>query len=304
MRRSLAPLVTSLVALSLAACGAGESPKPKASGGSATTSGAAPKPAPAEPAAPRASKPAPAGAGSGGSTAKTPPTAPEPAPSADAEAEGPHVTLSGSGGRAHWVGQAPAPVSLDIDPAKSVGCHEGAELDLTDRSVLVGADGGLANVVIEVVVAGVEPSPAAEPYVMDQSGCRYEPHVLAVPAGATLEYRNSDAVGHNVHTYARRNDSMNRTVAAGGAATQVYAKRDSIEVKCDIHPWMNAWVYVSEASHVVVSAADGSFALPALPPGEHKLVAWHEQLGGATGKLVVGADGAIAELDLALRTKR
>ncbi|HVS19761.1 MAG TPA: carboxypeptidase regulatory-like domain-containing protein [Planctomycetota bacterium] len=216
--------------------------------------------------------------------------------------DGPVVSFSGNGGTVLWLGNAPGPRTLVIDAEASKGCHEGGPVDSTDRSLLVDILGGVANVVIEV--EGAQAEVGDDPYVMDQEGCRYEPHVLVVPAGATVEYRNSDSVGHNVHTYARRNDSMNKTVAANGGETQVYAKTDQIEVKCDIHPWMRAWVVVSDASLFAVSGSDGSFELPGLPPGEHKVSCWHEELGKASGKIVVGEDGSIAELDLALTKKR
>jgi plastocyanin len=177
-------------------------------------------------------------------------------------------------------------------------------MDTTDPSLLVDASAGVANVVIEVEVAGGEPTAPAQPFAMDQHGCRFAPHVLLVPKGATVQYGNSDPFTHNVNVVPRRNDAMNVMVDGGGKRSATYADSDQIQVKCDIHPWMGAWVFVSDAPVHALSAADGSFALPALPPGSHKVSCWHESLGKASGTLVVGEGGAIAELDLAIGKKR
>lgn len=282
-----------LLAASLAACG-GDSAKPKSTSGSGQTQ------TPQEPAEEPSGPSTPAAPQDSG--AKAP--AAEPESTDSATKEGPMVTFDGKGGQVMWVGNAPGPRTLEIGAEASKGCHEGGPVDAIDRGLLIDILGGVANVVIEVEVAGAAAEVGEAPYVMDQKGCRYEPHVLVVPAGGTVEYRNSDSVGHNVHTYARRNDSMNKTVAANGSETQVYGKTDQVEVKCDIHPWMQAWVIVSDASATAVSGLDGSFTLPDLPAGEHKVSCWHEELGKASGTLVVAQDGSIAKLELAIKKKR
>jgi plastocyanin len=78
-----------------------------------------------------------------------------------------------------------------------------------DPSVAVGADGGLKNAVVQI--AGLNKGKAAsKEAVFDQSKCEYVPHVLVVPAGATVTIKNSDGILHNVHTQSQVNAPFNR----------------------------------------------------------------------------------------------
>jgi plastocyanin len=301
MRNALALLV----ALSLLGCGGDstEAPKPAAPAAEAPQAPVrepvVPTEAPAETEGTAPAEPAPPPGDESASAADAPEAKPK-----EPLKDGAHVSFSGSGGRAHWVGAIPAPKTLSVKDETAKDCHHDGPMDTSDPSLIVDAGAGVANVVIEVEPAGVATASAAEPFVMDQHGCRFAPHVLLVPEGATVQYGNSDPFTHNVNVVPRRNDAMNVMVDGGGQRSATYPDSDQIQVKCDIHPWMGAWVYVSDAPVHVLSAADGSFALPALPPGSHKVSCWHESLGKASGTLVVGADGSIAELDLAIGKKR
>lgn len=287
--RRVSALIVGLVAF---ACG-GESSAPKPSGSKAPPSATTPAPA--------AGSEAGGAAAAGPSTSQGGSTSAEAAPAAK---QGPRVRFAGAGGRAHWVGDLPAVKSLSVQADAALQCEHGGAMDKRDPSLLVDADAGLANVVIEVDFAGAEPAPPGGPIEIDQLGCSFLPHVTVVPAGATVHYKNSDPFTHNVNVVPRRNDAMNVMVDGGGHREATYPDSDQIRLKCDIHPWMSGWVYVSDAAVHALSAADGSFVLPALPEGSHKVSCWHESLGTASGTLVVGADGSIAELELALGQKK
>jgi plastocyanin len=204
-------------------------------------------------------------------------------------------------GRAVLEGAAPEAKPLSIDAKAAEGCVPGGgAMDTTDQSLLVSKDGGIANVVIEVSVEGQTAKVPEKPVHLDQSKCRFEPHVVVVPAGTTVEYLNSDAVSHNVHTYAKRNDSMNKTIAAGGKESQKYEKTDQIEVKCDIHPWMNSHLIVTDAPFYAVSDAEGKFAIAGLPAGTHKVDYWHEKLGKGKAEITVKDDGTTDGFEIKL----
>jgi plastocyanin len=206
-----------------------------------------------------------------------------------------------AGGTAAFKGDKPEVEPLDIDPEKAKGCvPEGSAVDPTDRSLLIGEKGGVANVVITVEVDGAELKVPEEPFEMDQTQCRFEPHVVVIPAGASVLYLNSDSVSHNVHTYPKKNDAMNKTIAAGSQETQKYDKTDEIEVKCDIHPWMKSYLVVTDTPFYAVTGADGSFSIAGLPEGTHKVEYWHEKLGKGRAELTVNADGSAEPLKIEL----
>jgi plastocyanin len=210
-----------------------------------------------------------------------------------------------SAGKALFEGDKPESKPLDIDPEKSQGCvPEGKSMDTTDRSLLISEDGGIANVVVMVMVDGAEMKVPEKPFELDQTQCRFEPHVVVIPAGATVDYLNSDQVSHNVHTYPKKNDAMNKTIAAGSKETQTYDKTDQIEIKCDIHPWMNSYMIVTDTPFYAVTGADGGFAIAGLPEGTHKVEYWHEKLGKGKAEMVVNADGTAEPLEIKLGAKK
>jgi len=211
----------------------------------------------------------------------------------------------GAEGKASFEGEKPEVKPLDIAPEKAQGCTaEGQSMNTTDRSLLISENGGIANVVITVAVDGVEVEVPEEPFHLDQTQCRFEPHVVVIPAGATVEYLNSDTVSHNVHTYPKKNDAMNKTIAAGSKEAQTYDKTDQIEIKCDIHPWMNSYLVVTDSAFYAVTAADGSFSIAGLPEGTHKVAYWHEKLGKGKADLTVKADGSAEPLEIKLGAKK
>ena len=128
-------------------------------------------------------------------------------------------------GKVIWDGERPEPkADLVFSAEESKGCHHDKELDKRDRSVMIDKDGGVANVVVMVEIDGVKPKVPSEPIVLDQHGCRFEPHVLVVPVGATLRYDNSDETNHNVHTFAKKNQAVNKNIAGGTQFDQVVDK--------------------------------------------------------------------------------
>lgn len=195
-------------------------------------------------------------------------------------------------GKVVWEGERPAPrPDLEYKAEATTGCKHGPEgMDKKDETLLIDGGGGVANVVLTIEVAGFEKKVPAEPIEVDQEGCRFHPHVVVVPVGATLRFANSDETNHNIHTYAKKNQAVNKNVAAAGSMEQVLEKAEVIDIKCDIHPWMKGYVVVTEASHWATTGADGSFKIAGLPPGEYEVSWWHEELGkGKSEKVKVEA---------------
>jgi plastocyanin len=129
--------------------------------------------------------------------------------------------------------------------------------------------------------------------VLDQKGCVYSPHVIAVQAGDFVEFRNEDPTMHNVHTM---------PVVAGNAAVDISegpkgkpqmrafrAPEVMIPVRCNNHPWMNAFINVSATPFFAVTGADGKFEMKGMPAGEYTIGAVQEKMGEQIVKVTVKA---------------
>ena len=115
------------------------------------------------------------------------------------------------------------------------------------------------------------------PTVIDQKDYVFIPHVTVVPAGGTVELRNADPEMHNLHSFSTRNASFNEGIPAAGEP--IKKKLDFVEtvrIGCDIHKEMAAWIVVRDNPYYCVTGEDGSFKIPDVPPGTHKLAIWHE----------------------------
>jgi plastocyanin len=204
-------------------------------------------------------------------------------------------------GRIVFEGKLPEMKPLEITSEQEKGCcPEGRSVDTVDRSLLVDSKGGIANVVVTIEVDGAKPKPLAEGVEIDQHECHFEPHVIVAPVGTKVVFLNSDKIAHNVHTYAGKNDSFNQTIAPGAKHEQELKKEDRIEIKCDIHPWMNSHLIVADTPYYAVTKPDGSFEIPGLPAGEYKIELWHERLGKGKGTAVVKDDGSSEPVELKL----
>jgi plastocyanin len=199
------------------------------------------------------------------------------------------ATAGNLSGRVVFDGPPPAspPISMASDP----NCRPATPL--TGDTVVVGTGGGLENVFV-YIKTGLEgrsfPVPTA-PAVLDQSGCRYTPRVIGVQVGQRLDVLNSDPTFHNVHATGAVNREINLAQPTRGMRmTHTFTAAEvMVPFRCDVHPWMHAWVGVVEHPYFAVTGTDGSFELKDLPAGTYTVEAWHEQLGTQTQTITVGA---------------
>ncbi len=190
----------------------------------------------------------------------------------------------------HFTGAAPAPVQIDMgmDPGCTILSHEP---NFSQQYVV--NHGALANVYI-YVKQGLEGKTFAvpsTPVILDQKGCRYEPHVLALMSGQTLRILNSDPTMHNVHAQpnAPSNPQWNMSQMPKGAPIEktFHDPEVMMPFKCNQHPWMKAYVSVAANQFYAISDADGKFEIKGLPPGEYTLAAVHEAAGEKTQTLTL-----------------
>ena len=160
----------------------------------------------------------------------------------------------------------------------------------------IATDGKLANVFVYVkegLPSGRFPV-SSDPVVLDQKGCRYIPHMLGVMTGQPLKVLNSDTADHNVHDMPSNNPPWNESQMTGDApVVKTFSNPEMmIPVQCNQHPWMRAYINVMSHPYFAVSAGDGKFTIPNLPPGEYTVAAVHEKFGEQTMKLKVDAKTA------------
>ncbi len=195
-------------------------------------------------------------------------------------------------GTIHFAG-APAPVEIDMgmDP----GCMLASKEKNFSQQFVVAKGGGLANVYV-YIKEGLEEQNFAipsTPVVLDQQGCRYEPHVLALMAGQTLRIENSDPTMHNIHAQpnAASNPEWNLSQMPKAAPIDktFHDPEVMMPIKCNQHPWMKAYVNVAANPFYAVSDASGNFQITGLPAGNYTIAAVHEALGEQTQKVSVGA---------------
>jgi plastocyanin len=156
-------------------------------------------------------------------------------------------------------------------------------------------DGKLANVYLYVKngpsAAMNTLTPPAGPVILDQKGCVYTPHVIAIMRGGSVEFRNSDATMHNIHTMPAMvgNETIDISQGPHGAPQikDFPQPETMIPVRCNNHPWMNAFINVSPTPFFAVSDPLGHFELHGLPPGSYTLGAVHEKLGEQTIQVTV-----------------
>ncbi len=197
------------------------------------------------------------------------------------------ATISGT---VHLSGKAPAPVEIDMaqDPACSM-----AGTNMSQQYVVTG--GALANVFIYVKDGlGNKLYPVTRtPLVVDQKGCRFTPHVSGAMVGQQVQFMNSDPTMHNVHMTptVAGNDAIDVSQGpnSGPDSRQFHAPELMIPLRCNNHPWMQAYVNVVSNPFFAVSDASGHFTIKGLPPGTYTLVSDHEQLGQQSTTITVAA---------------
>ena len=171
-------------------------------------------------------------------------------------------------------------------------------------ALMVGKDKALANAVVSLTgVRGAAP-PAPIEVSITQESCRFDPHVAAVPVGSRLTFVNTDLCLHNVHLLSGGATIANIGMPLQGQKSRlpvsVLAKPGNVRFKCDVHAWMDGYVYVFDHPYYAVTDGAGAFRIAGVPPGTYDVQVQHEILGGSARKVTVAA-GADTNLDVDLK---
>jgi hypothetical protein len=207
-------------------------------------------------------------------------------------------------GTISFTGAAPAPkeISMGADPV----CAS-TNPDPHAEDIVVSGD-KLANVLVYIKdgkagdknITSYKFDPPASPATLDQHGCHYVPHVLAMQVNQSFNVVNSDQTPHNINFDAKLNDKFNQSQGPGAAPIVKQFKRAEtvVPVKCNQHPWMRAYVGVMPSPFFAVTDKDGHFEIKGVPPGTYNVVAWHEKYPQGQAQSVTVGAGEKKEMNL------
>lgn len=200
------------------------------------------------------------------------------------------ATVGSISGTVKLDGAAPKfkPINMSADP----NCVKANPKPVLPDEVVAGEGGALANVVV-YVKSGADDysfSVPTETATLDQKGCMYTPHVVAVMAGQSLSVINSDATTHNIHPTPADNREWNKSQPPNSPAiTDTFARPEvAIPVKCNVHPWMKGYIAVLANPLFAVTGKDGKFEIKGLPPGTYTIEAWSEHYNTQDQTVTVG----------------
>jgi plastocyanin len=193
-------------------------------------------------------------------------------------------------GKIRLNGTPPAPKELPV--AGNPECKVFHPGKVYSEEILV-KDGALKNAFI-YIKEGLENysfETAKEPVKIDQAKCIYVPHVAGAQVNQTVLFLNSDPTLHNIHSYAKENETWNFGMPFEGMQIEkIFPKPEiMITMKCDLHPWMTGYLGIVSHPYFAVTREDGSFEFKDLPPGNYVIEAWHEKLGTLTQNVTLGS---------------
>ena len=184
-------------------------------------------------------------------------------------------------GTVKYNGDAPSfkEIKMDADPI----CLTHHDKPVLPQTLVLGDGNTMGNVFVHVVgdlAKKAYPVPT-EPVTINQKGCMYDPHVIGVRVGQKVKILNPDGTLHNVHAMSKVNPEFNLAMPKFRTETEkTFDKEESMfPIKCDVHPWMGAWIAVLPDPFFGVTKEDGKFAINDLPAGTYEVEAWHEKLG-------------------------
>jgi plastocyanin len=190
-------------------------------------------------------------------------------------------------------GKAPVlkPLTMDADPA----CAKKHSAPVPNDKLALGSGNTMGNILVYVskgLPSGKTWPAPKTPVVIDQNGCQYKPHVMGIMVGQPYKILNSDGVLHNIHTQPKLNKAFNQGMPATvKEVTTTFDKPEAIfHIKCDVHPWMSAYLGVFSHPFYSVTSTDGKFTISGLDPGTYEITAWHEALTPQTATITVGAN--------------
>ena len=201
-----------------------------------------------------------------------------------------------AGGAPAAPGPAPVAEQEPAEEASADAAQKAARVPAVQISGTVSGGGSLGpggTVVWLKRADGRTPRPApARGKVITQRNKTFLPHVLAVPVGTTVDFRNEDDIFHNVFSLSRPNDFDTGLYRQGTSYAQTFRKTGMVQILCNIHASMLGYVYVVDSPYYAQAEANGAFKIKNVPPGEYDLETWNEaSLHPTKQRLTIGPEG-------------
>jgi len=153
--------------------------------------------------------------------------------------------------------------------------------DASNESLIVGPRQGLRYAVI--TLEGITKGKAVERetvHELDNVKCRFSPHVQAASVGQFVVLKNSDPILHTVHAvFANEQPQFNVGLYPGRVSRKPLVAAGVAKIGCELHPWMTAYIVVTEHPYHAISDIYGEYELNDVPPGIYQVKVWHESLG-------------------------
>jgi plastocyanin len=192
-------------------------------------------------------------------------------------------------------GKAPKLPALDITKFKEV-CR-----NVPNETLVIGPGQGIryAVVTLEGITKG-QPVEREVVHELDNVKCRFAPHVVAASVGQFILFKNSDPILHTAHALFKNNQpQFNIGLYPGRVSRKPLLNAGVVKIVCEVHPWMSAYVVITEHPYHAVTDMYGDYDIRDVPPGVYKLRVWHETLGAEERRVEVKAAG-ISQADFSL----
>ena len=193
------------------------------------------------------------------------------------------VGICGSiSGTVNFEGKGPKKkkLKMDADPV----CGKSHQTPVYRQDFVMDDKNNLANVIVYLKNVDYKGSVTKTQAILDQKGCVYTPHVMGVMKGQEILIKNSDATLHNIHGLPKVNTEFNFAMpkVLKEKKMTLVKSEEAFKVKCDVHPWMSAYVQVFDHPYFAVTSKDGSYKIDNIPAGTYEVVAWQEKFKDKT----------------------
>ena len=185
-------------------------------------------------------------------------------------------------GNVNFDGKGPKKKKLKMDADPVCGTsHQGP---VYRQDFVMDDNNNLANVLVYIKNIDYKGETTKSQAVLDQKGCVYSPHVMGVMKGQEILIKNSDATLHNIHGLPKVNTEFNFAMpkVLKEKKMTLVKTESAFKVKCDVPPWMSAYVKVFDHPYFTVTSNDGSFKIDNVPAGTYEVVAWQEKFKDKT----------------------